>query len=228
MNLTKKLFTLTFFAAASLATCSGQQVRMLDVDIAQEFKAGRTVLPPGKYRFALMPGGPVLQIAGPNGSANLRIIDRLRGPEAQFREGSLVFDVVGDSRILSEVWVPEEGGVVVSTTSEPHGHHIVVAVMAAEEMAKLSGRAVYERTCLKCHGPGGRGSQAADRFFGVAIPRLHSEYVQSKTDEDIKRVVREGRGNMEAVRMGQSAVRHLLPDSTVDSVLAYLRTLRAR
>lgn len=220
-----------FFLAATLSALSllpsanAQRARVLDVTVNHEFAVGRNVLPAGAYRFAVEQRGALalLQITGSKGGANLSVIDRLRGPDAVFREGSLVFDVVNGSRVLSEVWIPGEGGLVVSSVPGAHQHQVVIAMPSGEN---LSGKAVYERTCQKCHGPEGRGSEAAEKFFGTPIPRLNSKYVQSKPDAEIKEIVTQGRRGMEAVRIGQPGVSHLLSGKSVDAVVGYLRALK--
>lgn len=218
-------FAVTLTALSLLPPAGAQRARFLDVTVNHEFSVGKSVLPAGGYRFAVEQRGALalLQITGSKGGANLPVIDRLRGPDAVFREGSLVFDVVEGKRALSEVWIPGEGGLVVSSAAGPHQHQVVIAIPSGEN---LTGKAVYERTCQKCHGAEGKGSEAADKFFGLAIPRLNAKQVQSKPDAEIREIITQGRRGMEAVRIGQPGVSHLLSAKSVDAVVEYLRTLK--
>ncbi|MGC4050409.1 MAG: hypothetical protein QM757_13610 [Paludibaculum sp.] len=50
----------------------------------------------------------------------------LAPPEHQSAsDAHIVFDKVNGGYILSEVWQPLMGGVLVHTTKEPHEHHVV-------------------------------------------------------------------------------------------------------
>jgi len=101
----------------------------------------------------------------------------------------------------------------------------VIAVLSGAS-PNLSGKAVFERTCAKCHGPNGQGNPAADKFFKTPVPRLDSAYVQSKSDEELKDIISHGKRNMDPVRMGQATVQHLLDPRSVDAVVSYVRTLK--
>ena len=92
--------------------------------------------------------------------------------------------------------------------------------------ADLPGKSVYEETCKECHGPNGNGNAMADKFYKVTIPRLRSEYVQSKSDAELKEIITGGRRKMPAVQAGTPTVKHALSTEDVDSVIAYVRTLK--
>jgi cytochrome c5 len=223
---TKRLSMLLFCALAAASTVGAQPQPVLNVAIGHPFMAGGSLLPAGSYRISLKPGAHFLQISGAGGAANLQIISRLKGPDAVFREGTLVFHSAEKTRVLSEVWLPQEGGLLVSPN--PGKQDQVVVVVSSRHNPSVSGKTVYEQTCKKCHGGEGQGIRAADEFFGLKIPRLNSGYVQAKSDEELIEVVTQGRRNMEAVRIGQPAVQHLLPHESVKAVLAYVRTLKER
>lgn len=213
-------------ALAAVSTADAQPQPVLNVTVGHPFMAGGSLLPAGSYRISLRPGAQFLQISGAGGAASVQIISRLKGPDAVFREGTLVFHSVEKTRVLSEVWLPHEGGLLVSPN--PNKEEQVVVVVSSTHNANVSGRTVYEQTCKKCHGGEGRGVRAADEFFGLKIPRLNSGYVQAKSDGELIEVITQGRRNMEAVRIGQPAVQHLLPYESVKAVLAYVRTLKER
>ena len=89
-----------------------------------------------------------------------------------------------------------------------------------------SGKEIFAGTCARCHGPEGKGNEAADKFFNLTIPRLVSQTVQSKSDSELKEIISQGRRSMDPVRISQAGVRHLLQPESVDAVIAYVRTLK--
>ena len=92
--------------------------------------------------------------------------------------------------------------------------------------AENPGKAVFDKTCKQCHGPEGKGNVAADKFYEVKIPRLNSDYVQRKSDDEIREIITQGRRKMRPVRMGQPVAEHKLEPSEVGDVIAYVRTLK--
>jgi mono/diheme cytochrome c family protein len=96
------------------------------------------------------------------------------------------------------------------------------------QSADLPGKAVYDQTCQKCHGQEGKGDPIADKFFQVRIPRLNSEYVQEKSDAELKEIITQGRRKMEPVRIGQPVAKHNLKLEQVDDVIAYVRTFKKK
>ncbi len=104
----------------------------------------------------------------------------------------------------------------------------LVFALQVQAADAAKGKEVYSKTCKQCHGPDGKGDQIADKFFQVTIPRLSSDYVQSKSDEEIREIVMKGRRKMEPVRMGQPQARHNLASNEVDDVIAYVRTFKKK
>jgi len=90
------------------------------------------------------------------------------------------------------------------------------------------GKAIYDQTCKQCHGSEGKGDRTADKFFQVKIPRLNSTYVQSKSDEELKEIITQGRRKMAPVRMGQPVQQHHLAPESVSDVIGYVRTFKQK
>jgi mono/diheme cytochrome c family protein len=105
---------------------------------------------------------------------------------------------------------------------------LALSFSAAASPADHPGKAVYEATCKSCHGAEGQGSPSADKFYQLRIPRLNSYYVQKKPDAELKEIITKGRRKMEPVRQGQPVAQHRLEESSVDDVIAYVRTLKKR
>jgi mono/diheme cytochrome c family protein len=89
------------------------------------------------------------------------------------------------------------------------------AVSAADAKA---GQAVYEKSCKSCHGADGTANPALAKMMKVDIHDLKSADVQSMTDDDLKKIITDGKGKMKPV----SAV----SGSAADNVVAYVRSLK--
>ena len=89
------------------------------------------------------------------------------------------------------------------------------AVAAADAKA---GKAVYQSKCKGCHGPDGAGNPAVAKMMKVEIRDLKSPGVQALTDDDIKKIVTDGKGKMSAVAT--------VTGVALDNVVAYVRSLK--
>ena len=87
-----------------------------------------------------------------------------------------------------------------------------------------SGKEVYEKTCKECHGSSGEGNTSADKFYQMRLPRLNSDYVQKKSDAELKEIMTKGKRKMGPPKVGQM-FRHPSPEE-MDAVIAYLRTFK--
>lgn len=221
----QKFATMSICALLSFASARAQTKTLLRANIPFEFSIDKKVLAAGSYEFRLDSTGRSVTVSGgKEGSLYAPIITRL-GDTPSFREASLVFDSYENHRTLAEVWIPGEDGLLVHSTPAEHRHEVVYAVVSGLS-PKLSGKQAFDQTCAKCHGPGGKGNPAAAKFFRANIPKLDSDYVQLKSDEELREVITRGRRKMDAVRIGRPSVMHNLQSESVDSVIAYVRTLK--
>lgn len=78
------------------------------------------------------------------------------------------------------------------------------------------GKAVYSR-CAICHGNSGEGNAAIGKAYGITMPVLGSESVQSLDDAALKKIILEGKGKMQPLK---------LSDAEVDDVIAFVRSLK--
>jgi mono/diheme cytochrome c family protein len=138
----------------------------------------------------------------------------------------LVFYTLEGRHVLSEVWIGE-GGVLVNATPAQDNPAMVMAVVSGVA-PKMSGKEAYQRACARCHGSQGEGSPLAEAFFQTQIPRIDSATLKSKSDQELKDIISQGRGNMEPVRVGQARLQHNLYPESVGAVIGYLRTLKER
>jgi mono/diheme cytochrome c family protein len=215
-------FILVTFFAVGLAF--GQTEQRMRTDIPYEFTVGSKVLPAGTYTFSVNNFG--LRVESATGGAYLAIIKaRLGGPTELFRDGSLVFDKTGGGHILSEVWIPGTDGILLHSNPKNYSREVLLASNLSQTRS-VSGKAAYNLTCGRCHGPDGKGNESADKFFNITIPRLSSAEVQGKSDAQLREIITQGTHVMPPVEIDESGFRHRLPPQDVDAVIAYVRTLK--
>ena len=216
-------FSLFTFLAVGPAFGQAHSVR---VEIPYAFTVASKGLPAGTYAFSLPADNPAwVEVRSDTRlEARARIVTRLGGP-TEFQDGSLVFDKTDGSHILSEVWIPGTDGILVHSTPKGHSHDILMSSGLGPDV-NLSGKVAFDRTCRRCHGPDGMGDPRADKFFSTTIPRLSSADVQSKSDAELKEIITTGRRGMAPVEIDDSGFRHRLPPQLVDTLIAYVRTLK--
>lgn len=86
------------------------------------------VLPPGQYDILRDESTEsVFKVQGTgNNIALAQIVTRLAAEmHAKPQVPHLVFDMIGDTYALSEIWIPGEEGFAVLVTKAPHGHKVV-------------------------------------------------------------------------------------------------------
>lgn len=213
----------TFFA---LGPAFGQTVEAVRAAIPYGFTFGSKVLPAGTYTLTVTKFGLQVQSVTTGAVYRAPIITRLGGPTEFLRGGSLVFDKSGSVRILSEVWMAGADGILLHSTPKSHSHEVFLLSEGLDQNRSVSGKAAYNQTCIRCHGPDGKGDKNADKFFNTTIPRLGSGEVQSKSDEELKEIVTKGSSTMPPVEVDESGFRHRLPPQDVDAVIAFVRTLK--
>ncbi len=87
-------------------------------------------------------------------------------------------------------------------------------VLAADAGA---GKAVFEKSCVGCHGADGKGNPGMAKVLGEKGLNLTTKEVKSQSDEQLLKVIAEGRGKMPA----QSK----LSKDDQKAALAYVRSL---
>ena len=191
-----------------------------------EFSAGGKTFPIGQYKISHEDKSPWVVVTAKSGAVTKLNVITVLARESSSTPSRLVFDKVGNDRFLSEVWFPEQDGLLlVGSTSKDHTHETVIVTVTGPS-TQLPGNKIYEQTCQKCHGPKGDGNPDADKFYQTDIPKLNSLVVQAKSDQELKDVIMHGKRNMPAVRIGQPTVQHLLPPESVDAVISFLRTFK--
>ena len=92
----------------------------------------------------------------------------------------------------------------------------VSVLFAAAKGDAKKGQDLYTGKCKSCHGDKGMGNPAIEKMMGVKILPFSSKEVQSMTDEQIGKMISDGKGKMPAAKIS--------PTDTAD-IIAYIRTL---
>ena len=219
------LAILSILALLAAAPTHGQTGPVLSANIPFSFSAGEAALPEGTYQFEYRPTERSVIIRDAKGAeTKARIVSKLAGASL-FADIGLVFDAYQGHHVLAEMWIPGQGGVLVTVTPEIHDEVRVMAVVSGTAPT-ASGKRLFETACARCHGTMGKGNSMADMFFQISIPTLDSPQVQSKSDEELKDIISHGKGLMDPLPAGQGALQHVLYPDAVDALVKYLRTLK--
>ena len=104
----------------------------------------------------------------------------------------------------------------------------VFAMVAPFSFASEAGKALYNNSCIQCHGAVGEGRTIMDTFYKIRIPRLNTDYVQKKPDDELRNVILNGKRKMPAAMAGLPETLHrskITPEQVPD-LIAYVRTLK--
>jgi mono/diheme cytochrome c family protein len=88
-------------------------------------------------------------------------------------------------------------------------------VTAAHAADAAAGKAAYDKSCKSCHGPDGTANPAVAKMMKVDMKDLKSPDIQAMSDDDLKKVITDGKGKMKPQASASS--------SAAD-IVAYIRT----
>ena len=95
---------------------------------------------------------------------------------------------------------------------------ITIAAAAAFAADAKAGQASYDKSCKSCHGADGAPNPAIAKMLKVDMKDLKSSDVQGMSNDDIKKVITEGKGKMKPVKT--------VNGEAVDDVAAYVHSLK--
>jgi mono/diheme cytochrome c family protein len=95
---------------------------------------------------------------------------------------------------------------------------ISLYVATASAADANAGKAVYDRACKSCHGPDGTANPAIAKMMKVEIQDLKSPDVQSTSNDEMKKIITEGKGKMRAMPS--------ISGADLDNVVAYVYSLK--
>ena len=79
-----------------------------------------------------------------------------------------------------------------------------------------SGKALYEKSCVGCHGPDGKGNEKMAKLLGDKGLNIVGDETKKKSDEQLMKVLSEGTGKMPASKLSREEQKQ---------VLSYVRSL---
>jgi len=89
------------------------------------------------------------------------------------------------------------------------------AATAVQGANATAGKAAYDRSCKGCHGADGTANHAIAKMMKVDIKDLKSSDVQAMSDDELKKIIVDGKGKMKP--MASAA-------ASAADIVAYIRT----
>ena len=95
---------------------------------------------------------------------------------------------------------------------------VVIPTIGSSQDAEpnVPDRTNYDLHCALCHGEGGSAVESLEKLVKLEIPHLGSSYVQEQSDEQIRKVILEGKGKMIPVQT--------IAEDEIPGVIVFLRT----
>jgi mono/diheme cytochrome c family protein len=78
-----------------------------------------------------------------------------------------------------------------------------------------AGKAAYDKSCKSCHGADGTPNPAIAKMMKVDMRDLKSPDVQATSDDDLKKIISDGKGKMKPVASATGSAA---------AIVAYMRT----
>ena len=110
-----------------LAVSLGYGQMLVRANVPFEFTVQGKVLPAGQYQLARESGKEMIRVSGTAKGAFVvtPVITRLSPAVHTIENAHLVFDKVGETNYLSELWVPGQDGYLLHSTKGRHEHQVV-------------------------------------------------------------------------------------------------------
>jgi hypothetical protein len=123
---TKIMVTMALMALLAVASAYGQP-SSIKVKIDFPFTVAGKALPAGQYEFVRDNTALTFRVQGEGKIGALAsVLTRLAGEmHTTPQDAHLVFDVVGNTYLLSEIWIPAEDGYLLLATKGQHTHKVI-------------------------------------------------------------------------------------------------------
>ena len=110
-----------------LAVTFGYGQLAIRANIPFQFTAQGKVLPAGSYDIVREPAKELIRFSGAAKGASVfvPIVTRLAKGVHTVENAHIVFDKVGDTHFLSELWIPGQDGYLLHSTKAKHEHEVV-------------------------------------------------------------------------------------------------------
>ena len=115
------------FALLAVPT-SAFAAQTLKTDITFPFRVGEKTLPAGHYEFRISYGEELVNVVNPSngaGAVTTFLTYLAPTPHSTATDAHIVFDKVGNTYTLSELWIPGQEGILVYATKGKHEHQII-------------------------------------------------------------------------------------------------------
>ncbi|MEO8326527.1 MAG: cytochrome c [Nitrospirota bacterium] len=96
-----------------------------------------------------------------------------------------------------------------------------LALAGGGDIEKKKGQTLFRQTCGHCHGLNGKGDGAMAGYTNPPPANLTSQKTQSKSDDEIKDVIMNGRSGTSMV-----SFKDAITEGQFHDLLAYLRSLK--
>lgn len=113
------------------ATSAFGQVHLIRVNISHEFTIAGKVLPAGQYSFAPNEERRYIEVSGNKVNARVPILTRLAAGTNP-KDARLVFDEVGNTRYLAEIWMTSGDGFMLRSAKEKSQRQIIDVSLTAK------------------------------------------------------------------------------------------------
>jgi hypothetical protein len=125
---TKYAVTLGLVALIVMVLGSAQAATQVRANVPFQFAVGSRTLAAGEYDFVRNDNDDSIQVISVKGkpSANAIVVSRLGGGiHTTPQDTHIVFDKVGETYSLSEIWIPDMDGYLLSATKGKHTHRSI-------------------------------------------------------------------------------------------------------
>jgi len=92
---------------------------------------------------------------------------------------------------------------------------LAAAASSIQAADVAAGKAAYDKSCKSCHGADGTPNAAVAKMMKVDMKDLKSPDVQAVSDDDLKKIITDGKGKMKPMSAAAA--------SAAD-IVAYIRT----
>ena len=92
---------------------------------------------------------------------------------------------------------------------------LAAAATTAQAANATAGKAAYNKSCKSCHGADGTANPAVAKMMKVDMKDLKSPDTQAMSDDDLKKIITDGKGKMKPVASASA--------SAAD-IVAYIRS----
>jgi mono/diheme cytochrome c family protein len=76
--------------------------------------------------------------------------------------------------------------------------------------ADAGGKALFEKSCVGCHGPDGKGNEKMAKILGEKGLNIVTKETSKKSDEQLLKVLAEGSGKMPASKLSKAEQKEVL------------------